>query len=61
METCAEMSRRSGVRGRHTDWQTGREAEKGKDQDRQRQVTRGKTNAGDGAEKEKEGDIQTGS
>ena len=51
------MSRRSGVRGRHTDWKTGREAENGRDQDRQRQVTRGKTKAGDGAEKEKEEEI----
>ncbi|KAK3774783.1 hypothetical protein RRG08_034876 [Elysia crispata] len=52
------MSRRNGVRGRCTNWQTGREAEK-RDQDRQRQGTRGKTKAGDGTEEDKEGEIQT--
>ncbi|KAK3752013.1 hypothetical protein RRG08_023592, partial [Elysia crispata] len=54
------MSRRNGVRGRCTNWQTGREAEKRGDQDRQRQGTRGKTKAGDGTEEDKEGEIQTG-
>ncbi|KAK3770245.1 hypothetical protein RRG08_050673 [Elysia crispata] len=55
------MSRRNGVRGRCTNWQTGREAEKRGDQDTQRQGTRGKTKAGDGTEEDKEGEIQTGS
>ena len=41
------------MRGRCTNWQTGREAEKRGDQDRQRQGTRGKTKAGDGRKRRK--------